>query len=231
VWKAEVDGRRLHFRLSGINNQNFLMRDEETGTWWQQVSGEAILGPLKGRRLERVRQDELTFGQWRTEQVRGRVLRPDPKVKEYAEKDWESQIAALPVVTPDIDRRLAPRALVSGVKAGNQAKAYPMSAIQKQSPIVDTIGTTPVVIVLGPDRKSVRAFDRRVAGQTLEFFARPGTSVLLDAQTGSEWDFTGRAVSGPLAGKTLTKLDVLSDYWFDWQTYNPQTAVYALGAR
>lgn len=226
-----MDGRQLHFRLSGINNQNFLMRDEETGTWWQQVSGQAIIGPLKGKRLERVPQDELTFAQWRREQVHGRVLRPDPNVKEYAGKDWEAQIAKLPVVTPNIDRRLEPRALVSGVKAGPHAKAYPMTALQKQSPITDTIGTTPVVIVLGPDRKSVRAFDRRLEGQTLELFARPGTSVLLDAQTGSEWDFTGRATSGPMTGRTLTRLEVLTDYWFDWQTYNPRTAVYTLGAR
>ena len=34
-----VDGRRLHFHLAGINNQNFIMQDEETGTWWQQVTG------------------------------------------------------------------------------------------------------------------------------------------------------------------------------------------------
>ena len=226
-----MDGRQLHFRLSGINNQNFLMRDEETGTWWQQVTGQAILGPLKGRRLVRVPQDELTFAQWRREHSSGRVLRPDPKVKGYAEKNWEANIAKLPVVTPNIDRRLEARALVSGVKAGGFAKAYPMAAIQKQSPIVDTIGTTPVVIVLGPDRRSVRAFERRIDGRTLELFARPGTDRMIDAQSGSEWDFTGRAVAGPLAGKTLTKLEVLSDYWFDWQTYNPKTAVYTLGAR
>ena len=226
-----MDGRQLHFRLSGINNQNFIMRDQETGTWWQQVSGEAILGRLKGKRLERVAQDELTFGQWRREQPRGRVLRPDPRVTEYAEKNWEANIAKLPVVTPAIDRRLEPRALVVGVTAGSNTKAYPMSAIQKQSPIVDTIGTTPVVLVLGPDRRSVRAFVRRVDGQTLELFARPGTEHLIDAQTGSEWDFTGRALTGPLAGKTLPRLDVLSDYCFDWQAYNPKTAVYTLGSR
>src|SRR5688572_24928137 len=226
-----VDGRQLHFRLSGINNQNFIMRDEETGTWWQQVSGEAILGPLKGKRLDRIAQDELSFAQWRREQPRGRVLRPDPRVTEYAEKNWEAGIAKLPVVTPGVDRRLEPRALVVGVNAGGRAKAYPMSAIQKQSPIVDTIGTTPVAIVLGPDRRSVRAFVRRVDGRTLELFARPGTDHLIDAQTGSEWDFTGQALAGPLAGKTLPRLEVLSDYWFDWQAYNPKTAVYTLGSR
>jgi hypothetical protein len=231
VWKATVDGRQLHFRLSGINNQNFIMRDEETGTWWQQVSGQAILGPLKGKRLERVAQDELTYAQWRREQPRGRVLRPDPRVTEYAEKNWEADIAKLPVVTPAIDKRLEPRALVAGVTVGNDSKAYPMAAIEKQSPIVDTIGPVPVAILLGPDRRSVRAFVRRIDGRTLELFARTGSDSLIDAQTGSEWDFTGRAVAGPLAGKSLPRLEVLSDYWFDWQTYHPKTAVYALGAR
>ena len=55
MWETTIDGRTLHFHLAGINNQNFIMRDEETGSWWQQVSGEAMLGPLKGRRLKPVR--------------------------------------------------------------------------------------------------------------------------------------------------------------------------------
>jgi hypothetical protein len=231
VWKTTVNGRQLHFRLSGINNQNFLMRDEETGTWWQQVSGEAILGPLKGKKLEPVSQDELTFAQWRREQPRGRVLRPDPNVKEYAGKNWEQEIAQLKVVTPLIDRRLEPRALIVGVKVHGKAKAYPLSALQKQSPIIDTIGTTPVIVVLGEDRKSVRAFVRRANEQKLELFAKPGTGLLIDAQTGSEWDFTGTAIAGPLKGTALPKIEVLSDYWFDWRTYNPETAVYTIGAR
>ena len=47
-----MGGRVLHFYLAGINNQNFLMRDRETGTWWQQISGKAIFGKLKGETLE-----------------------------------------------------------------------------------------------------------------------------------------------------------------------------------
>jgi len=227
VWKTTVDGKPHRFRLSGINNQNFLMRDEETGSWWQQVSGEAILGPLKGKKLELVPQDELSFAQWRREQPRGRVLRPDPNVKEYAGKNWEAEIAQLPVATRTFDRRLQPRELVIGVKVNGAAKAYPLSALQKQSPIVDTIGTTHVIVLLGEDRKSVRAFERG----KYELFAKPGTPLLVDAQTGSEWDFTGTAVSGPLKGTRLPKIAVLSDYWFDWRTYNPQTLVYTLDRR
>ena len=67
VWSRVVDGRVLTFRIGGINNQNMLMRDEETGTFWQQSSGKALAGPLAGRALRAARSDELSFGVWKRE--------------------------------------------------------------------------------------------------------------------------------------------------------------------
>jgi hypothetical protein len=34
VWASAVDGRTLTFHLAAINNQNFIMQDDQTGTWW-----------------------------------------------------------------------------------------------------------------------------------------------------------------------------------------------------
>ena len=80
-----MDGLRLTFHLAGINNQNFLMRDDETGTYWQQVSGAAVSGPFKGRNLVLVSSDELTFGLWKTEQPHGTLVKDDAKfISEYA---------------------------------------------------------------------------------------------------------------------------------------------------
>ena len=90
-----MDGKRLTFRLAGINNQNFVMEDLETGSWWQQVTGAAFLGPLKGRRLTPIEYDQLTFATWRSESPGGRVLRPDPKIAaadKYAHADWETRM-------------------------------------------------------------------------------------------------------------------------------------------
>jgi hypothetical protein len=91
VWSSVVDGRRLTFRLAGINNQNFVMRDEQTGSWWQQVSGQAIEGPLKGKRLTPVSHDQLTFATWSAESPKGRVLMQDKAIvdrDEYEPSDW-----------------------------------------------------------------------------------------------------------------------------------------------
>jgi hypothetical protein len=76
----------LHFHLAGINNQNFLMRDQETGSFWQQITGTAIAGPLKGAKLSLVSQDELTFGLWKKEQPNGTVLAPLPRDAAHYEK-------------------------------------------------------------------------------------------------------------------------------------------------
>ncbi len=85
MWSERCAGLRLTFHLAGINNQNFLMRDEETGTYWQQISGAAVSGPLKGRQLTLVLSDELTFATWKSEQPQGTVLDDVPEfISDYA---------------------------------------------------------------------------------------------------------------------------------------------------
>ena len=96
MWTRTVNGRALHFYLAGINNQNFLMRDKETGTWWQQITGKAIYGPLQGAALELVLSDELTFGEWRTESPSGQVLAPVAKYTKEYDSNWEPEVAKLP---------------------------------------------------------------------------------------------------------------------------------------
>lgn len=213
------------------------MRDEETGSWWQQVSGKAIHGPLKGHQLKSVFHDEVSFAIWKREQPDGRVLRPDEKIvakNEYEKVDWEARYEKLRVVEgTDVDKRLAPRTLVLGITLGGKSVAYPLSALQKQSPIIDMVGATSIVLALGEDNRSVRAFERTVEGRRLEFFQKKDDKSagfqLIDAETGSTWSFEGRAVSGPLSGRQLKKVFVLEDYWFDWRIYHPDTSVYQLG--
>jgi hypothetical protein len=235
VWETTVGGRVLHFHLAGINNQNFIMKDEETGSWWQQVTGQAIFGPLKGKQLKPVFMDELTFAVWKREQPQGRLLSPDEKVAakgEYAPPDWEDKMLRVPVATQVNAPTLDKRELVVGITVNNASVAYPVTALQKQNPIIDRLGGTPVLIVMGEDGKSIRAFDRTVEGQEREFFLKPNSSPLrLIDDKGTEWDFTGTALNGSLTGKQLTKITLLKDYWFDWKTYNPKTTVYTLGEK
>jgi hypothetical protein len=167
-----VNGRALHFYLAGINNQNFLMRDKETGTWWQQITGKAIYGPLKGAALDLVLSDELMFGTWKQENSAGQVLAPVAKyTKEYDPK-WEPEIAKLPVVISFPGTELKSRDVVVGLTIEDSARAYPWETLVKQSPIVDHVHGTPLLVAIGPDKKSFRVFVGRVDGKDTEFFLK-----------------------------------------------------------
>jgi hypothetical protein len=54
VFRADVKGRTLHFQYDRMVGANEVQKDLETGTSWQQATGEAIEGPLKGVQLKQV---------------------------------------------------------------------------------------------------------------------------------------------------------------------------------
>jgi Protein of unknown function (DUF3179) len=236
VWTRTINGRVLHFYLAGINNQNFLMRDRETGTWWQQVTGKAIYGPLQGAALELVLSDELTFAEWKTESPSGQVLAPVAKYTKEYDGNWEPHVAKLPVVVSFPGTELKSRDLVIGLTVNGAARAYPWETFARQSPVVDRVNGTPLLLVLGPDGKSFRAFLSRIDGHDAEFFLQSNSNAdapaekkdwtLLDTTTASQWNFRGCATSGPAQGKCLARIPALKDYWFDWRNYHPETTVY-----
>ncbi len=293
-----MNGRVLHFYLAGINDENFVMRDRETGTWWQQVSGRAIAGPLRGARLRLLSSEEISFGLWRREYPWGTVLASVTGDRQnYVRAGWVKRYHKYPVVIPVPKGPLHGRTLVVGVEIGGATRAYPFAAVARQGVIQDDLGGTPILIALGPDSRTVRVFARRAPGLAAdaEFFkevapprakaaleprratprpapplglrarsaraaargrveaaaatrvgaaGRSGKSAsktgtpfalvpwtLMDAATGSQWDFRGCAVQGPEKGQCLPVLPSLNEDWFDWRHYHPRSEVWSVGLR
>ncbi len=215
------------FYLAGINNQNFLMRYRETGTWWQQITGKAVYGPMKGTVLELAPSDELSFALWKKESPGGQVLAAVARDQKEYDSKWEAEVANLPVPVSFPGTELKSRDIVAGIEISGEARAYPIGTILKQSPIQDHLGGKPILIVAGTDGKSVRAFVSQLDGVDLQFFRKISPDLLLiDSTASSEWNFKGCATSGPALGKCLKALPAIKDYWFDWRNYHPSTTVY-----
>lgn len=234
VWQAALDGRVMKFRLSGINNQNFLMTDEQTGSWWQQISGKAVAGPLKGRQLTRVFHDEVAFRLWLREHPSTRVLVPSTDTAWVTfSRNWEAETDSMPVATRLRRTDSMPlRTLVLGLEIEGESKAWPMRALERQLLINDRLAGRNIALVLGEDGKSVRAFEPRVDSISVELYVIPGsTPIELRDGQGNTWDWSGTATSGPLKGRKLVPLPVIKDYWFDWKTYHPSTLLYTLGSQ
>ncbi len=206
------------------------MRDRETGSWWQQVTGRAIAGELAGSALELMPNDELTFALWKSEapQGHGLVLAPVSGHGKDYDKEWEKEVAKYPVPLTFPGQGLKDRDVILGVEIGGQARAFPLEKVRNESPVEDEIGGVPVALVTGPDGESVRVFRSQWNGLDIELYrdAQNPEWRLVDSR-GNTWNFAGCATSGPAAGQCLEKINFLRDYWFDWKNYNPRTTVYS----
>ena len=208
------------------------MRDEQTGTYWQQISGKAISGPLKGRQLTLVHSDELNLGTWKSEEPDGTLLQDAPQyARDYSPKNWDVRMKRAPTVIDYPERGLKGRDLMLGIQAFGASRAFLYEEVKRAKVIEDRVGSEPVLLIVGADNESVRAFRNRVPGaaEPADFYRleKPSPDALLmDATTGSEWNFRGCAVSGKAKGTCLEPVAMLKDYWFDWRHYNPATTVY-----
>jgi hypothetical protein len=55
AFDRRLDGRTLRFGVSGmLRHSDMIMYDRETESWWQQFTGEAIVGELRGKKLHQV---------------------------------------------------------------------------------------------------------------------------------------------------------------------------------
>jgi hypothetical protein len=232
VWGRDVAGLRLSFHLAGINNQNFLMRDEQTGTYWQQISGKAVSGPLSGSQLTLVHSDELNYGTWQSEEPQGTVLQDvAPYRSEYAPKDWDVRMQRTPTVIEFREHGMKARDLLLGIQAFGASRAFLYDQVIREKLVQDHVAAEPVLLVVGGDGQSVRAFRDRIPGVqgAPDFYRAAGRgagALMMDAATGSEWNFQGCAVSGKAKGACLEPVEVIKDYWFDWRNYNPYTTIY-----
>jgi hypothetical protein len=232
IWSRILDGQTLKFRLTGINNGNALMRDEQTGSVWQQSTGQAIYGPLKGKQLTLVHSDELTFALWSSENPTGVVLQPDAEyAKEYEDKDWEQHVLKTRTVVDTSKSGIAPHELMLGITINGSSKAYPIKTILAAKVTEDNWEAVPVLILVGPDQASIRIFRSDLPTQKLTFL-QPQTGIAYknaiaqDQETQSLWNFRGCAIQGKLSGQCLKPLDANKDYWFDWLNHHPQTTIF-----
>ena len=78
AFERVLDGRELHFGVSGkLHHSDMIMYDHETESWWQQYSGDAIVGTLTGSSLMHLPTRLESFGRFRERHPNGRVLVPN----------------------------------------------------------------------------------------------------------------------------------------------------------
>ncbi|MBN8216714.1 MAG: DUF3179 domain-containing protein [Spirochaetes bacterium] len=156
LYHPVVDGQRLTFEVLGVHRRNMIIRDLQTGTVWQQGTGEGMFGKLKGRRLDFHCYQQTTLEDWIKQNPdmfiakegdgirkglvpKKRLLKVLEKVTGKFIAPGRAKLAGLPL-----------REKVWGLELDGRSKAYPISELKKETTITDKLGNVEITIHYNP---------------------------------------------------------------------------------
>ena len=244
AFDRRLDGELLEFGVSGnLRNSDLIMYDRQTHSWWQQFTGEGIVGKYAGRALEHLPASIVSFADFAEAYPQGKVLSRDTGyARQYGRNPYAGYDTADGnpfLFRGDLDGRLLPVERVIAVTLDDTDVAFPLTILQDEGAInydleersivvFHKFGTTSALdassIAESRDVGAAGVFDSHLGDQKLTFGVVDEKFV--DEQTGSTWDILGNAVEGPLAGKSLTPVVHGSHFWFAWAVFKPETIVY-----
>ncbi|MBI3974449.1 MAG: DUF3179 domain-containing protein [Chloroflexi bacterium] len=169
VFDRRLDGAVYDFGVSGnLRHSDLVMWDRQTESWWQQATGEAIVGTLAGKRLTMLPASIVSWREFRTTWSTGRVLsRETGHNRPYGNNPYVGydDVNKPPFLfRGPIDGRLPPMERVLVVElptesgAGTAVAVYPFSTLGKQRVVHDTVAGRPLVTFWAPGTTS--ALDR-----------------------------------------------------------------------
>ena len=154
AYERVLDGQAVEFGTTGkLYNSNLVMYDRQTDTWWTQIEGLAIVGPLAGRRLEPVSIDTVTWGQWKSAHPDSEVLSRDTGFsRPYGRDPYGTYYTDGSLLFPveHEDRRVHPKTVVFGIEVAGVYKAYREEDLAQTGVIEDTVAEVPIRITRDP---------------------------------------------------------------------------------
>jgi len=249
AFRRVFDGRILDFGTTGLlRHSDLVMYDRQTESWWQQATGEGIVGEYAGRKLSFVPVPVLSWKEVRKQLPDALVLsRETGHRRPYGQNPYvgydrrRGPIAGL--FRGGTDNRLPAMERVVALEGGEHPVAIPFSLMREEQVVhLEQSGEGVVVfwaagtasaldrerVPSGRDVGSTAVFSTKLGGHDLTFQAK-GEGRFQDKETGSLWSLSGDAIEGPLKGRRLDPVAHGNHFWFAWVVFRPETEVWGGG--
>jgi hypothetical protein len=249
VFDRSLNGQEYEFGVSGmLRESDMVMFDRQTESLWQQITGEAIVGSLAGRKLTIVPSQTVSFETFQTQFPDGEVLSRNTGFdRAYGQNPYAGyESRGRPIVTANISStkipmqlRRSPLERILAVSIDGQIKAYPFTVLRRAGVLEDHIGSASIVIffddlvtgVLDAARISESAkvgaaavFSPEMEGRRLRF--ERSKHRIVDDETHSEWNLFGLGTAGPLKGRQLAPVSHGEAFAFAWFIFRPDTELF-----
>lgn len=206
-----------------MDHFNAMFEDADTRSWWQQATGIAIAGPLKGQRLKEVPSAQMTLSDWQKLYPNSLTLQPDPNFKRQYDslKGYDEGSIKSNLEKRDLDSWQF-KSWVVGIESGWKSKAYDWNSLVRNRVIPDTIGQTHLLLTIEPNNKTFHALSY---DDSLSFQYDSTMQTLRDVNTRSTWQPDGSCTDGPMKGAHLQPMQAYQEFWHSWRTFHPRTVM------
>ena len=153
AFDRRVDGRPFRFGTTGdLRGSDLVMWSDDPGeTWWQQITGEAMVGDLVGRKLRMLPAEIVSFADFKAAFPGGQILSRDTgHLRDYGSNPYVGydNINSSPFLySGPKDGRLPPMERVATVELNGVTVAYPFSQLSQVHAVNDALGGAPVVVL------------------------------------------------------------------------------------
>ncbi len=177
IYEPIVDGKEETFRLVGMDHYNAMFEDSRTKSWWRQVSGEAIAGKLKGKKLPEIPMQQLELKKWIALYPETEIMQPDSmfKIKYDSMSIFEAgkyygRLTKKDTISGN------PKSWVLWLKGDKESKMVDWNLLVKNKIIKGKLDYKPYFLILCDDLKSFAAFysevdhtDIQINGDTIYY--------------------------------------------------------------
>jgi hypothetical protein len=251
AFDREFRGRILDFGTTGrLRHSDLVMYDRQTETWWQQATGEGLVGEYAGEQLAFVPVTVMSWRDLKEQRPSARVLSRDTGfsrafTERYGTNPYEGYDRGSGPWRRFFrfgreDRRLPAMERIVALEHNGEHLALPFSLLAEERVASVRVGDLDVVvfwapgtasavdnstIALGRDVGSSSTFSPELGGRSLTFDPA-GDGLFQDRETRSTWNLSGRATTGPAAGAQLTEIVHGNHFWFAWAVFRPETEIW-----
>lgn len=213
VYAGDVGERRFTLGVSGrLLDENLVMWDEETGSLWSQILGEALQGNAKGTRLDMLPAVFVGLGTWRR-------MHPDTHVLDLSTvrvKDW--YFTSEDLARGTVSERRGELDLGIGLRQGEHTLAVALPLLHQKKLLEVDLDGVPLALVWDEREHAALAYDRRLGDRTISLTLTDRTLQEVDGE--GRWDvLSGQPANGDTAA--LPRFPYLPTYLRAWRTYYP----------
>jgi len=137
VFDRRVAGKVLDFGTTGkLRNSDLVMYDRQSESWWQQFTGEAIVGEMNGTKLAAILARLEAFGLFKKRHRDGEVLVPNnPNLRNYGRNPYvgyDRRGRPYGLFTGELPTDINPMARVVVVKDAGKPRAVALKLLRER---------------------------------------------------------------------------------------------------